>query len=91
MKKLLGILVLGFMLNGCAGESGPGGLGGLGGLMKGQWKPAISVGDNLWMVEGFMLQDAIQGANAHCAKSGKKMYLKDSKRYGYTQVFFECN
>ena len=92
MKKILGLIIVGLSLNGCIlpGEVGPGGAMGAGGLAHGQWKPALSVGDNYWMVEGRPIQAALKGAGNHCAKFGKSMKLDKQEGGFYYQVYFSC-
>ena len=92
IKKIIGLIILGLSLSGCIlpGEVGPGGAMGAGGLAHGQWKPALSVGDNYWMVEGRPIQAALKGATQHCGKSGKSMKLDKQQGDFYYQVYFSC-
>jgi len=90
MKQILGLIIIGITLNGCAGEVGSGGAFGLGGLAHGQWKPALQVGDNYWMVEGRPIQAALMGAGQHCANLGQNMKLDKQEGDFYYQVYFSC-
>ena len=92
MKKILGLIFITLLLKGCLtpGEVGPGGALGAGGLAYGQWKPAMEVGDNYWLIEGRPLQAALKGANQHCAKLGKKMQLDKQEESRFTNVYFSC-
>ena len=95
MKKLLGILVLSLLWCnvGFAGKTGSGGLLGLSGLMHGQWKPAISMGENTWMVEGRPLGTAMKGAMEHCSDLGKKFQFLQAitADVRYPNIIFMCN
>jgi len=88
------------MLNSCVdttpGQVSPGGLKDpifgieTGGLAHGQWKPALSVGDNYWMIEGRPIRAALKGAGNHCAKFGKSIKVDKQEKDLYAIVYFSC-
>ena len=99
IKRFLCLIIISLLLNGCyppPGEVSPGGLKDpifgkeTGGLAHGQWKPALSVGDNYWMVEGRPIQAALKGAGYHCAKFGKNIQVDKQEEDRYAQVYFSC-
>ena len=96
MKKIFVIIVINFFLWSSisfAGKTGSGGLLGLGGLLVGDWKPAISMGDNIWMVEGRPLSAAMEGAKEHCSDLGKKFQFMQAitADVKYPNIIFMCN
>ena len=95
MKKIFAIVFLSlFWCNSSfAGKTGSGGLLGLGGLMAGQWKPAISMGNNTWMVEGKDVATGIKGATEHCSDIGKNFQFLQAitADLDYPNIIFMCN
>ncbi len=61
MKKLLGIVVLGLILNGC----GPSVL----------YSPVRNMTNDSYWIEGLYTKDAFEGAEIHCSKVGGKFSI----------------
>ena len=76
MKKVLGILVLGLLLSGCAGEVGDKPFFG---IQPGQWTTPREAGENKWMTSAWSAGDAITGGTKFCEQRNKKLETIDLK------------
>jgi|TARA_B110000259_G_scaffold57410_1_gene67854 hypothetical protein len=76
MKKILGIIVLGLLLSGCAaGNTGTTS----GTTFEGQWTEAQEVGPNKYLITGWASQEAMDGAKEFCSRTSKKYNLIELK------------
>tara|TARA_B100000767_G_C19580223_1_gene456978 strand:+ start:347 stop:655 length:309 start_codon:yes stop_codon:yes gene_type:complete len=67
MNKILGIIVLGLLLSGCAPNK-PGEVTGR--LGKYQYSPVQNMVDDNYWIQGWDSDDAFTGARVHCNKVG---------------------
>ena len=61
-------------------------------LKQDEVKPAISMGGNMWMVEGRPLEAAMKGSRKHCLSLGKKFKFEQAITTGvaYPNIIFKC-
>tara|TARA_B110000971_G_C19762121_1_gene386927 strand:- start:138 stop:605 length:468 start_codon:yes stop_codon:yes gene_type:complete len=61
-------------------------------LKQDEVKSAISMGDNMWMVEGRPLEAAMKGSRKHCLSLGKKFKFEQAITTGvaYPNIIFKC-
>ena len=88
MKKLLGIIVLGLLLSGCASEVPPDRI-----LLPGQHTIPQEAGANKWLTEGFATNDVMKGAEAFCLKSNQSLEvlnLMPNTQTSKASLIFSC-
>ena len=70
MKNYILIAFLSVLLVGCEGGATTDRR-----ISAGQWTVPQSVGNNSILVQGYSTQDALDGANSHCAQLGRQMNM----------------
>ena len=89
MKKLLGIVVLGLLIGGCAtpGENTSGRLEGY------QYTPVQNMGNGVYWIQGYDTEDALTGGKAHCSKVGGSFLMVEMMPHTQTEratLTFKC-